>query len=162
MGEKNETSTCELKDVGEAADNDDGQKKKMLFFDSQFQSKYLATINQPLCPLAMIWHWEDACPLCVCMRAHQSVNTGAEKQSKERADPNPFPRMNMYRAKNPDPYLLTQIRNSAALIPSPMHAPRHACKNFQKSVLRSQKLISSTSENFSFTSQIQLLSRFCC
>lgn len=88
-----------------------------------------------LCVLSLWFHTGRSVFFVFCVRvcARTEVSTQAlEQQSKERADPNPFPRMNMYRAKNPDPYLLTQIPNSAALlIPSPMHAPRHAYINFQ-------------------------------
>ncbi len=41
------------------------------------------------------------------------------KQSKEQADPNPIPLMNMYHSKNPDPYLFDVILNSAVTIPPP-------------------------------------------
>lgn len=82
-----------------------------------------------LCVLSL-WFHMGRCVFFVCL-CTQKCQHGHGKQSKERADPNPFPHMNMYHAKNPDPYLLTQFPNSAALIPSPMHAPRHAYINFQ-------------------------------
>lgn len=107
----------------DAADGDDKNMVETMFFDTLFQprSKYLVTETQPLCSPAMISHGKMCVP-CVSVCVHRSVNTGTEKQSKERADPNPFPRMNMYHARNPDPYLLTQIPNSAAPDPIP-----HAC-----------------------------------